>query len=218
MMLSCTACSARYVVEPLALGPTGRNVKCARCGHFWFQESPPLELEIKATDADVEAAVEDRIAPQRKRTYPPPAHATRRQHPATAAGWLALAAMIFILTAGLWAGRTQLVAAWPPAERLYRSVGIEMATAAPGEGLEIQGLAPRVVTEDGERFLIIDGELVNITDEIRPVPGILISLLNETNEIVEQWPVVLQTLELAPGEARRLQHPPLLSRSGSPAY
>ena len=202
MMLSCTACTARYIVAPAALGTTGRTAKCVRCGHSWFQESPPPELVVKSPGPDVESAVADHTnEPRPSRNYPPPAHASRRQHPATAAGWMALAAMIIILAVGLWAGRTQLVAAWPPAERLYKSVGMGFATAPPGEGLEIRGLAPRVVTENGARFLVIEGDLVNITDQHRPVPNILISLLNETNEIVEQWPVGLQARELAPGES-----------------
>ena len=35
MQVTCPNCSARYAVDPLAIGPTGRTVQCARCSHRW---------------------------------------------------------------------------------------------------------------------------------------------------------------------------------------
>lgn len=37
MIVTCSNCEARYAVDPLAIGPNGRTVQCARCGHRWFQ-------------------------------------------------------------------------------------------------------------------------------------------------------------------------------------
>lgn len=43
MVVTCPNCRARYAVDPLKIGPTGRTVQCARCSHRWFEtiESPP---------------------------------------------------------------------------------------------------------------------------------------------------------------------------------
>jgi predicted Zn finger-like uncharacterized protein len=38
MQVTCPQCGARYAVDPLAIGPTGRTVQCVRCSHRWFEK------------------------------------------------------------------------------------------------------------------------------------------------------------------------------------
>ena len=53
MVVTCPNCGSRYAVDPLAIGPAGRTVQCARCDHRWFQKvegSPPLpDVVIRPT-------------------------------------------------------------------------------------------------------------------------------------------------------------------------
>ena len=43
MILTCPSCATRYLVDPAALGETGRMVRCARCAHTWV-EFPPDDM------------------------------------------------------------------------------------------------------------------------------------------------------------------------------
>ncbi|VAW01076.1 hypothetical protein MNBD_ALPHA01-2079 [hydrothermal vent metagenome] len=46
MILTCPECSARYVVDPKALLPNGRVVRCAKCKHSWKEAAPDKEIPI----------------------------------------------------------------------------------------------------------------------------------------------------------------------------
>jgi predicted Zn finger-like uncharacterized protein len=51
MQISCPACTTNFSVPDKALQPKGRTLKCAKCGHKWFQE-PPGGLPDFGLDAD----------------------------------------------------------------------------------------------------------------------------------------------------------------------
>ena len=55
MQVACPNCGARYLVDPAAIGVTGRTVQCSRYSHRWFktldvppppQASPPRERPV----------------------------------------------------------------------------------------------------------------------------------------------------------------------------
>ena len=44
MLIGCPACSTNFSVPDKALLPKGRTLKCAKCGHKWFQAPPEVEF------------------------------------------------------------------------------------------------------------------------------------------------------------------------------
>ncbi len=50
MQIVCPNCSARYVVDPAAIGPNGRTVQCFRCGHRWMAHVEVEPAESVMTD------------------------------------------------------------------------------------------------------------------------------------------------------------------------
>ena len=39
MLISCTSCYSKFLVNSADLKPDGRTVQCANCGNQWYQES-----------------------------------------------------------------------------------------------------------------------------------------------------------------------------------
>ena len=61
MIITCPSCSARYPVDASTFAPSGRKVRCAKCGNSWHQ-APPSDLgradegsvdQVKSKSADV---------------------------------------------------------------------------------------------------------------------------------------------------------------------
>lgn len=53
MFIACPACETHYKLDDLALGPKGRKVRCASCGHVWRATLPqeePDELPPETVD------------------------------------------------------------------------------------------------------------------------------------------------------------------------
>ena len=46
MLVSCSSCNSKYLVNSADLKPEGRTVQCAKCGHNWFQAAKIEDKEI----------------------------------------------------------------------------------------------------------------------------------------------------------------------------
>ena len=49
MLVSCSSCNSKYLVNSADLKPDGRTVQCAKCGHNWFQTAKIEDEEILST-------------------------------------------------------------------------------------------------------------------------------------------------------------------------
>lgn len=224
MILSCPACRTRYVVPDSAVGPNGRQVRCASCKHSWFQEPALLDLVARveaAPQAAVPAAqpvptppapappspppVSEPIAPP-----PPPFRAADkdlgvdafapappfrpRRNPARLWTMAAIAAGLLLL-AGVAALQFLGTPTW--LARLGLPVG---ATTVPLT-LEMPRKPNRRTTPSGNELFELSGRVINPTDAAQRVPDILVELSDPQGRVIYGWTITPSKRTLGPREA-----------------
>src|SRR5258707_7193965 len=111
MIVTCPACSTRYLVDPRALGSAGRMVRCANCANTWHQVPPedfPQSVELQSDDAGPSLS-----SPR----FPPPALPPPQRSGILTPGRLLILLLVVGVIAAIVA-RASVVALWPSAARL----------------------------------------------------------------------------------------------------
>ena len=214
MILTCPSCSARFTINTELIGPAGRKVRCGSCGHTWRQlptvendaQPPPqgpIEMgpvEVGPIEVEPEQSERDAIRTVRRRSAA--ALRTRARGGVDGRGrliaWGALGAVVVLLIGTLWLGREPIVTALPEAARFYDLFGI--GGEAPGQGLALQEVTSVRRTFDGQRRLIIEGVVANVSDAARPVPTLRASLHDASGQELAAWYFTTDVRNLSPGE------------------
>ena len=187
MILSCPACSTRYLLEPVALGPRGRQVRCAKCGHSW-QQTPPADMP---REVDVSLPLPG--------TLDLPAADPRR---AGSRRGLGLPLLILVLVAlGLSGGyyfRARIVTEWPGTAGIYELIGIPVRVV--GVGLELTNVAFTWGQADGATVIDVRGEVSNRTDREITLPALQVALSDDQDKQLSNWIFTLDRSSIAPGE------------------
>src|SRR3982751_4575430 len=127
MILTCESCHTRYLVPGDAIGPDGREVRCAACHHQWFQEPQEFFQYVEEVEPIPEA-----VRPVPEGSALPTIRAAGQ--PETGRGGFMAGALVFLLIlTGLVAERGKLVHSWLPSYRFYQALHI--APVLPGQGL-----------------------------------------------------------------------------------
>jgi predicted Zn finger-like uncharacterized protein len=170
MQVTCPQCGARYAVDPLAIGPTGRTVQCARCSHRWFEKVEAAPVASPPPAAAERPVPDFVIRPQPHYSAGLPAISPPRRT-VHWGRWIAgLAAVVFVVGAAAFAWRDEIMNRLPPgwsallaadgARGVFASPARAMRTTAPEQAhIELDLAASRIELVDGA--YVVRGELVN---------------------------------------------------------
>lgn len=215
MILTCTSCSTRYYADDAAIGPSGRTVRCAACGHSWFAE-PQLTLSERASETAAERASPEPLTRERverlrraaEQPGPAPSAAAKfRQQQAermanerkraAMAAWGATGVAIAASAAGMVVFRQDVAEIWPRSASAFAALGLDVNVY----GLEFYDLAVERNFDNGAPVLVVSGEVRNVGRDEKSVPPVRISLRDgEANEIYHTVQV-LDHNHVAPGGA-----------------
>lgn len=182
MILTCPECSTRYVVDPAAIGPTGRTVRCSRCEYSWA-EPPPEELSRPAPSPRVAPLSADRrVHSRRPRGTNLPALPSAPPSRAPKVLW-SLVVVVFLASIGaaVW-WRDLIMERVPATEVAFEFVGL--GPEAPGAGLQLQVSEPDYTTRDGKRVVTIKGYVINISEKARVVPEMVVKVYDKDRNVI----------------------------------
>ncbi|MGQ9371514.1 MJ0042-type zinc finger domain-containing protein [Azospirillum sp. ST 5-10] len=194
MIISCPMCSTRYTVPDSAVGSEGKKVRCSHCGHTWYEYPLHGPGGLAAGDGDMAT-----IAAVRTRAPEDVVAAARSGgRRGGLAPWLGLAVLVVALGAGGVLLRGEVVRLWPATALLYQTVGLPVEP--PGAGLQLQNVRSEQREAEGAPLLVVEGQIVNVSESERPVPGVVAVSLDPTRKPVAEWDIEVSSDRLLPGE------------------
>jgi len=218
VIVSCPACATRFSLDATLLGPSGRNVRCAKCGHRWRQEPPeaaPAELPPLEPNQPAPAPEPERppVAPGLAallggQAVQPSADAPRagivvppRLQPAKPARkigvwpWFLLAGIVCGLLVAAYIFQASIAKLIPGANDLYSLIGL--GPEDPAKELMIGNLK----SEQRSGLLAIRGDVFNPTEYPLKMPPLYLTAKDEAGkQLGDGLMFRTQESEIAPGE------------------
>jgi len=215
MILTCPSCRTRYRADPANFAAPGRNVRCAKCGHIWFQTAPEPEPEAVSSPvlsitaqrpASGDAPTLGDLVTERKfGGGTGPGSAGENSRPAVRSRMMLRAGgiiLLLIILAGIgWAAihyRQGIVRLWPESSRAYGAIGLPVNLA----GIDIRDVGFRQELQGGVPVLSVTGKLVNVSSRNQAIPHLRVVLLDDSRRELYRWTFDPGVETLSPGGER----------------
>lgn len=225
MLIVCPSCASRYELDVAKLGTEGRKVRCANCQTSWhvvpeaFPEAPTAEEtqallnEELAQAAAIEAQVSALAAEQGDEAVEPPARPKRgagrsrktsvkrkiAQVGTALAATLSLAG--FVLLGLLVWQRDWAVRGAPQLASVFETLGLPVNV----HGLKLSSVESGLVEDGAGRFLVVEGDVTNITQGNATVPPIEVAVKDAAGQTLYTWKTEPPRPELEPSELMRFR-------------
>jgi len=212
MILTCPDCSTRYSVKDDAIGPNGRTVRCSNCHASWFVSEDADALALTDNQEEILTPVVERseakVEPE-KTDIPRPvmgAHVQirdkadrerrRRRMMGVSMIWGITLGLLLLAAILAYVFRQNIVDQSPGMASLYKAFNIPVKV----NGLDFEDPATRNIMIDGRPVLVVNGVIVNRSNETRELPLIELSLVSNSGQEITKWLVEPSKDKLAPKE------------------
>lgn len=167
MILTCPQCSTRYHVDPASLGSTSRRVRCSNCQHRWVAKPSPDAPTV------VELGTTEPHSGLRSRPGVPIGKEGGRGS-ASMVAWLVVLLVVLVVASAV-IGRNEIVSGFPASATIYQKLGLPVTVQL---GLQFEAVSSKRLEEGGVLILVVEGAIVNLSGQNRPVPPIRVTLLD----------------------------------------
>ena len=189
MFIACPNCSTRYLVDPVAIGITGRDVRCAKCAHSWFQAPPeeiPLVLGLEEPNPVLRDIPEGSALPVKVEASGAPA-------------WLkfsASAAMVAALLVVAVVFSPAVKASVPGSGAVYSLLG-----ASDTDGLAMADMQfMRTPISKRKEKISLSVKVVNTSEQERTLPTLRVGILQDGKELDSHDIQPNEPVTIKPGE------------------
>lgn len=211
MILTCPECATRYFVGDEQVGPEGRTVRCASCGHRWTATGDvDLELFVDPEQGAfsrppepppvVETPVSELPGEELPKVFRAKAQTERRVREATATGviWGGMAAFVSVTLLAALVFKTDVARIWPRSASAFATAGQPVNRV----GLTIENVVFEPTLVQGHAALAVRGQLRNVTGKPVVSPPLQISLLNRQGRRVMAKISLINNPKIPAGETR----------------
>jgi len=200
MILTCPLCHSRFLLTANAFAKGPRRVRCARCLHSWQAGRLDMPADGKNLPVDPKPLSENSVPIPEDLNLAPISEQKGFFAQKNLILYLAISAAVLLVMGGMIAGRDAIARQWPALESLYEKLGFEIYHV--GDGLNIVEVRSEQRYEDGLMRLVVEGKIVNHTDQILKVPAIMAAAVGSDGGIMQSWQIDPPAARLAPAASQ----------------